>query len=341
MRILHVVCSDRFAGVEQFVLRLASAQAVSGHRVIVAGGASEQMVRALAPVGVTYQPAVTARNALAAVRDHRRNVDVVNTHMTAADGAAALALAAHRGPALVSTRHFALPRGGSLPRVITQMIEKRIDAEIAISTAVAAATGRPSTVVHTGVPAADAAPDARRVLMVQRLQPEKATDVGVRAFLASGLADEGWTLDVVGEGTERPALQHIIDRANAGSIVRLHGFRDDVADVMSHGGLFFAPCPREGLGIAVLEAMSHALPVIASGAGGHRDLLAELDPRCLFQPGSVDDAVLALRTFAADTVRRRAHAQAAQRRQQHLFTVAAQVVATDVVYQKAITRRRE
>lgn len=339
MRVLHVVCSDRFAGVEQFVLRLASAQAARGHSVTVIGGAAEQMTRGLTPVGARFEPATTVREAFTAVREYGAHVDVVNTHMTAADGAAALALAFRRTPALVSTRHFALPRGGSLPRAVSRLIERRIDHEIAISEAVAAATGDPRTVIHTGVPAADPAPDARRVLMVQRLQPEKATDIGLHAFLASDLAAEGWTLDIVGDGAERPALQRIIDEADAAGFVRLHGFRNDVPKVMSAGGLFLAPCPNEGLGISVLEAMSHALPVIASDAGGHRDLLTGLDSRSLFQPGSVDDAALALRTFAADTARRRSLAEAVQRRQRTSFTVAAQVVATDIVYEQAITRR--
>ena len=48
LRILHAISSNRFAGVEQFVRRLAIRQAHDGHTVAVLGGASEQM---RAPLG--------------------------------------------------------------------------------------------------------------------------------------------------------------------------------------------------------------------------------------------------------------------------------------------------
>ena len=48
LRILHAIRSDGFSGVEQFVLRLALAQAADGHRVTVIGGATDRMRPALA-----------------------------------------------------------------------------------------------------------------------------------------------------------------------------------------------------------------------------------------------------------------------------------------------------
>ena len=89
-------------------------------------------------------------------------------------------------------------------------MRRRLDAQIAISHAVADAVDGRSTVVHTGVenrPLRDVALRDRVVLIAQRLQPEKRTDVGIRAFAASGLADDGWTLEIAGVGPERGALE--------------------------------------------------------------------------------------------------------------------------------------
>ena len=45
------------------------------------------------------------------------------------------------------------------------------------------------------------------VLVAQRLEPEKRTDVALRAWAASGLADRGWRLQIAGDGAERDDLE--------------------------------------------------------------------------------------------------------------------------------------
>ena len=59
LRILHAIRSDGFSGVEQFVLRLALAQAAAGHRVTVIGGATDRMRPALAAAGIDARPRST------------------------------------------------------------------------------------------------------------------------------------------------------------------------------------------------------------------------------------------------------------------------------------------
>lgn len=341
LRIVHAVVSDRFAGVERFVLRLALAQAAAGHDVRVTGGDPGRMASELRPAGVPFTPGKAPLSVLRALRS--AEVDVVNTHMTAADGAAALAFALPGGPrrpALVSTRHFAAPRGGIGPLRWDALIAPRMDAEISISGAVASSTGLPSTIVHTGVPdvVTAATERPRRVLMAQRLQPEKRTDLGVRAFAESGLAADGWTLCIAGDGPDRVALTRLSQRLGVDSSVRMLGFRADVPTLLDEAALFLATCPREGLGIAVLEAMAQGVPVIAAGAAGHLDLLEGLDARALFTPDDPAAAASALRTFAGDSSGRAALASAQQLRQRERFSMAAQVAGTDAVYRAALAR---
>ena len=219
LRILHAIRSDGFSGVEQFVLRLALAQAAAGHRVTVIGGATDRMRPALAAAGIDHVPAARTIEVVRAVRRLGGRFDVVNTHMTAADIGVAAALwftRRSRRPVVVATRHFAKARGRVGPVPIGRFVRRRLDAQIAISHAVADAVDGRSTVVHTGVenrPLRDVALRDRVVLIAQRLQPEKRTDVGIRAFAASGLADDGWTLEIAGVGPERGALEGARDRS--------------------------------------------------------------------------------------------------------------------------------
>jgi glycosyltransferase involved in cell wall biosynthesis len=279
-----------------------------------------------------------------ALRARRRATDVVNTHMTNADAAAVLALGA-RGPALVSTRHFASPRGRVLGIPVDALVRRRLDAEISISSAVADTVGVPSAVVHSGVPSVPtdgvgSAPRERVVLMAQRLQPEKSTETGIRAFAVSGLAHDGWRLDIAGEGPLRADLERLIDELGSADAIRLLGFRDDLPALLERAALFLAPCEVEGLGLALIEAMAAGAAPVAASAAGHLDVLAGLDERSGYRPGDVKDAAEALRDLAQDEGRRRRLAEQARHRARTEFSLTQQADRTDEVYRLAIERRR-
>ena len=214
-------------------------------------------------------------------------------------------------------------------------------AELAISHAVAAAIGRPSTVVHSGLDArARSAASRDSILLVaQRLQPEKQTGVGVEAFARSGLAAAGWRLWIAGIGQERDRLDEIARREGIADSVRFLGDVPDVPGLMDQCGILLAPCPVEGLGLTVLEAMQSGLPVVAARAGGHVELLDGLDPRALFSPGDADAAAEAPRELAADGPGRAVLGAQEHDRQQADYTIDAQLRGTDAVYRAAIASR--
>ena len=340
MRSLHVTVSDRFAGVEQFICRLAGVQAADGHEVFVAGGDPRRMAGPLREAGVTFTPAASVRQAITAIRSV--DVDVVNSHMTAADTAAVIAgLAARRGRARVATRHFALRRGSRGPSIAYRAVERLIDAEISVSRAVAESIGVASTIVHPGVDPVDigGAGRERTVLMAQRLQPEKDTAVGIRAFAASGLAAAGWRLEIAGTGPQERWLRTLGDDLGLGGAVTFLGFRDDIPELMRSAGMLLATSPFEHFGLTVLEAMASGLPVIASDAGGHAEMLRPLADAALYAPGDAADAAELLTALASDASRRARLAETQRRRQAQSFTLRAQADATESVYRRAITQR--
>ncbi len=342
LRILHAIRSDGYAGVERFVARLALAQADAGHAVHVVGGDEPRMRPELDRQGIGFTPAIRAQDVAWAVRRHRRDVDVVNTHMTAADLAAAVALWGDcRRPAFVATRHFSRPRGTLGPLRYDRIVERIVDAEIAISRAVAESIGVPASVVHSGVPVQPpvTSPRERTVLVAQRLQPEKRTDVALLAFAESGIAAEGWRLQVAGDGRELDSLVALTHSLGIDASVTFLGFRSDVPDLMRRAGILLAPCPVEGLGLSVLEAMALGLPVVAARAGGHIELLEALDPRSLFSPHDAGDAGGRLRSLAADAEARAALGIAVRARQLAAFSVDGQVKGTDAVYRAALQAR--
>ncbi|MFD4994016.1 glycosyltransferase family 4 protein [Cellulosimicrobium cellulans] len=342
MRILHAVRSDGFAGVERHVARLARAQSAAGHDVAVVGGAPEGMRATVGDPTVPLLPAASTGDVVRALRRHGAAADVVHVHMTAAEIAAAVAARTTRGLApVVSTRHFARRRGtGARGRLVAAVASSSVRAQIAISRYVAEHVEGASVVVHPGV---DDRPDGPRaterdavVLVVQRLEAEKRTDLALEAFAASGLGGRGWRLEVAGDGAQRTALEDLSRSLGIAGVTSFLGARDDVDVLLGRAGLLVAPCPVEGLGLSVLEAMASGLPVVASAAGGHRETLGGIDPLTLYPAQDAVAAGRALVALATDPARRDACAAAGRAAQRERFTPAAQVAGTDAVYRTVL-----
>lgn len=329
--VVHVVCTDAFAGVERYVTTLARTQDARGLRVQVLGGSAARMPAELAGSGVRWAPAPTPLRAAAALR--RLDTRLVHAHMTAAELAATVAA---RAP-VVATRHFAATRGSSgLGRAVGRFIGPRLAAQVAISAFVAERVEGPSTVVHPGVPVVgrDPGAPARRpvVLMAQRLEAEKRTDVGLRVWAASGLADAGWELLVAGTGALRPDLEALaVDLGVAGS-VRFLGARSDVDDLLASASVFLAPRGDEPYGLSVVEAMAHGTPVVAGRGGGHSETVGVADGAVLVPEEDVAAAGAALAALARDPERQAAYGEELRALQQRRFGPEAHADGIGAVY---------
>jgi glycosyltransferase involved in cell wall biosynthesis len=330
-----VCCTGKFAGVERHVSELASAQAAAGHRVTIVGG-HEDRVRAVAGEAVTVLPGERLSLALRSLRRLTARPDLVNVHMTAAEVAVGLAWWL-RGVPVVSTRHFASPRGTrTLAMPAVGLGARRVDAQLAVSRYVAEHVDGPSTVVLSGVrsdpgrvPAAERRPT---VLVAQRLSPEKRTDTAVRAFAASGLAARGWRLEVAGRGALLGSLEELASSLGVGESVEFLGYRADVLDLMREASLFLAPREDEAFGLSVVEAMARGLPVVAAGSGAHLETVGAAEGAALYRPGDAEDAGRLLDELASSVEARDAYGGRLQDVQRELFTVDDQARRTDVVY---------
>lgn len=329
--VVHVVCTDAFAGVERYVTTLARTQDARGLRVHVLGGAAARMPAELAGTGVRWAPAPTPLRAAAALR--RLDARLVHAHMTAAELAA---VTAARAP-VVATRHFADRRGSSVVgRAVGRYVAPRLAAQIAISAFVAARVEGPSTVVHPGVPSVPraAAPVDRRpvVLMAQRLEAEKRTDVALRMWAASGLAAEGWELHLAGDGALRPELEALAAELGQAGSVRFLGARSDVPALLAGAGIFFAPRGDEPYGLSVVEAMAHGTPVVAGRGGGHSETVGLCDGAVLVDPDDVAAAGAALARLAREPERRAAYGEELRAVQQRRFAPDAHADGVAAVY---------
>jgi glycosyltransferase involved in cell wall biosynthesis len=108
---------------------------------------------------------------------------------------------------------------------------------------------------------------AKVAVIVARLYPEKNHLMLLEAFAEVARRIEHARLLVVGDGTEREAIERKIKELNLGNAVQLLGVRRDVPRLLAAADLFVLSSDREGLPIAVLEAMAAGKPVVATAVG--------------------------------------------------------------------------
>lgn len=319
--IVHVVVTENFAGTERYVTTLANETVRRGHRVSVIGGKSARM-RAELDAQVRWLPGGTVPRALRSLAGLGR-VDVCHAHLTAAEAVVVALRRRHRARTL-STRHIAAPRGASrLGGLAGPWIARGLDAQIAISEYVASRIERrPDHVILTGVPDCELLwrPENRTVLVLQRLEPEKDTLTAVRAWHASGLAEQGWRLRIVGDGVERDLIERYVADHRVPS-VDLVGRVTDVRSELARAGLLLATTPVEALGLVALEAMAAGVPVVASATGGYLETVGRAVPETLFDDEG--GAARLLRRLSADIDLRRSVAMRQREMQRAVFTIRA------------------
>jgi glycosyltransferase involved in cell wall biosynthesis len=103
------------------------------------------------------------------------------------------------------------------------------------------------------------------VLAVGRLNRQKGFDVLLDAFAVFAPQHEGWRLMILGEGLERDSLARQAESLGLADRVRLEGFVDP-APYYKGCGMFVLPSRFEGMSNALLEAMGHGCPTIATAA---------------------------------------------------------------------------
>ena len=78
---------------------------------------------------------------------------------------------------------------------------------------------------------------------------------------------------IVGDGTERNTLEEYSREKGFADHVLFVGFQSEPLDYLACADVFVLPSRYEGISIAILEAMSAGLPVVATDVGGNREVV--------------------------------------------------------------------
>lgn len=190
---------------------------------------------------------------------------------------------------------------------------------------------RPIEVVPYGVPLPERSAAGERweegppvVLFVGRLVARKGVDRLIEALAT--IPDRPWRLEVVGFGPEREALEARACALGIAERVRFLGrvSGGELVEAYRRAACLALPATldersdTEGLGVVLLEAMSHGVPVVATRRGGIPDVVIDGETGRL-----VDDEIAAIAEGVAEILdhpgRARRMAEAGRERVREVF----------------------
>jgi glycosyltransferase involved in cell wall biosynthesis len=350
LRVLHVVSSTAFAGIERHVLTLSRGLTALGCVAELACPPGATRLREEATrAGIRVVPRRRARSGSWAVAAaHEVLVDsphVVHVH----DGRSAIAaaLVSSMTPAkLVRTQHFARP--ASLDRAgfarhasltLHRRVNARLDGYTAVSQCVAdGAVQRceaerakvvviPPAIVLPGADATAAARASRAglhrpvVVFAGRLDAERRLDVLLRAIPELRAAVPGCHLMLAGAGAAETDLRALARELGVEGSVTWPGWVTEPYLLMGQAHVYVNTWPWEGFGMATAEAMGLALPVVAVDSGASSEMVDPGITGFLVPPGDAPALSAALSRVLLDPDRAAEMGEAGRRRALALYGV--------------------
>jgi glycosyltransferase involved in cell wall biosynthesis len=124
------------------------------------------------------------------------------------------------------------------------------------------------------------------ILTVASLVHQKRIDVLLEAIAQLVADGVTCTCIIAGDGPLRTRLAQQAAELGVSSEVSFVGFVSDVRPYLDACDLFVLPSDKEGLPLALLEAMAYGVPCIATDVGGNGEVITHGENGLLVEPGS-------------------------------------------------------
>jgi len=145
-------------------------------------------------------------------------------------------------------------------------------------------------------------PETPHVLCLGRLVPAKGFDVALRAFaqLAERFANVKFT--IAGDGASRDDLVALAASLGITDRVAFLGWVDpaNVPSLLNEASVVVMPSRREGLPIAGVQAALMARPIVATAAGGLREVVVDGENGIVVAADDVDAVAAAIARLISD-----------------------------------------
>ncbi len=175
--------------------------------------------------------------------------------------------------------------------------------------------------------------------IVARLIPWKGHHELLDAFASLLPRHPQLTLLIVGHGTEESLLKQKVASFGIEQNVVFAGFSEDVPPLLAALDIFALPSYEEPFGLAITEAMSMQLPVIACNSGGVPEIITNDVDGILVEPRNSMQIATAIDTLIRNQEKRRKLGIAARKKVVAKFSPQMQADRVSLLYAQLATRR--
>ena len=348
---------DVFAGTERYMLDLGCALSDLGVVVMIACPTPSSLAERACAEGLTVIPIPKAglinRRAVKTLVELFRSdqLDIVHANNGRTSLASAMAVRQARKGRFVATQHFLDPEHVShtglkaaIFHAAHRWVSKYMAHCIAISEAARAgvlrrreAPEQKVTTILNGIRPLDPqqlsspaqiraelgiTPETPLIVCAARLEREKDVQSLIAAMTEVKAAFPDVRCVVAGQGAQQKMLTAQIQETGLQGTVQLLGFRKDAHALIQAGDIFVLPSFAEPFGLVILEAMALGRPVIATNAGGPREIVEEGVTGLLVPPSDPPALAAAIRRLFADRQSTETMGQRGLERFQARFTAA-------------------
>jgi len=361
MRVAQVNLQRDWGGAEKHVSLLSKGLKDSGHHIAICCDPRGALARDTAPrnIEVLSVRALNQLDLIGAVRLAARlsafHPDIIHVHTPRDFLCGFLATRLLSGSALVITRHMLLPLKPMIRRIFrsaaivcclsdgiqTLLLQQGVPSarlrrvrsgiEVGQFDSETARMRRPSTRKSWSIE-----PHAVAVGLVGRMVKGKghmellaaAAAIKARPTRVDRVNPDEITLVFIGDGPERACLELAARDLGLKDSTRFLGFCNDIPAVMAALDILALPSHSEVLPLAIMEAMSAGLPIIATAVGGTAELVDDGITGILVPPNVGDALAEALVSLSEDPILRVRMGQVGLSRARRDFTLEAMIADT-------------
>jgi|SRR5215472_2378121 len=336
-KLLHVIGDSRFGGAGRIILRLGKVAQAEGWQVDVLTTDSV-FQRAVRQHGLGVVSLDVVRRPIRPLWDlgglvrlsiflRRGRYGIVHTHTSKGGFVGRLAARLAGVPVIVHTAHgFAFhersPRSvrvfySALERIASRWCDRIVSVShfhrrwalelgICSSSKILAIPNGIAALANSEIPRAELRSQLGvrdrdlLILSMARLAPDKGLEYLIETATILLRSERQFQIVIAGEGPVRAQLEDLARNLGVADWVTFLGFREDVSDLLAACDLVVLPSLREGLSIALLEAMAAGKPIIATSIGSHKELASQAEIARLVPPADAPALCEAIQQISTD-----------------------------------------
>jgi glycosyltransferase involved in cell wall biosynthesis len=191
--------------------------------------------------------------------------------------------------------------------------------------------------IHNGVPDRELRPQARPrpgalIGAIGRIEKQKGFDVMIRALEHV----DGASLVVVGDGSERSALEELARQVGVAERIVWAGWSEDARSYLASFDAFVLPSRFEGFPLALLEALLARSAVVATDVGSVAEAVLDGETGLLVPPEDPDALARGVQRLLADADLRRRLGDEGRRLVLDRFTATHMTTAFESLYEEIV-----